>query len=102
MCVQEGKKLVVDLYAWGVGDAETAGAVGAGEVEFEFGVGWVFGRCGLGGCSVALSVHAIDPDDWSSSNGELAEQVGKQGYEWFWGDAGWTEKVLLEVDEEEG
>ena len=51
---------------------------------------------------MTLFVHAVEPDYWSSSRGELTEQVGKQGYEWFWGDACWAEKVLLEVDEEEG
>lgn len=108
MCMEEEEEIFVDLYAWGVADTETAGTVGSGKVALEIGWRWIFGRHVIinffffFGCSFALFVHAINPDDGSSSRGELSEQARKKVYEWFCRDSCWTEEILLEVDEEKG
>ena len=72
MCMEKEKKVFVDLYAWSVVDTETAGTVTSGEIELEIGVRWIFGRHVFFRCSFALFVHAIDPDDRSSSRCELS------------------------------
>lgn len=72
MCMEKGKKVFVDLYAWSVVDTETAGTVSSGKVELEIGLRWIVGRHVFFACSFALFVHAVDPDDGSSSRCELS------------------------------
>lgn len=82
MRTKEGKKLLVDLDARSLGDAETAGIVGSGKVELKVALRWILRRCDFSGCSITVwFVHAIDPDDWSSSRGELSQQVWERVYE---------------------
>lgn len=38
MCMEEVKKVFVDLYAWSVTDTETAGTMSPGKVELEIGL----------------------------------------------------------------
>ena len=44
MCMEEEANILVDLYAWSVGDTDTAGMVSSGKVEFETRLRWIFGR----------------------------------------------------------
>lgn len=101
MCMEKGKKIFVDSYAWSVLDTETAATVGSGKVELEVGLGWIFGRQVFFRCSFALFVHAVDPDDGSSSRCELSQQTWERVFEWFCRNSYWTKEILLEIDEEE-